>query len=194
MVEPYPRTSSRPTILFVVVALHVAVVALLLQSARSRHTNRPAVEPPLQLLSLPPTKTSMVHVENVRPQQLSTNIAIAVSPLALNSSPQTGAGSASDGRGSAVNWTAEAHRAVRAFEIRRNQGSNSALSVSSSLDASGASEHHAGDRIKTESGDWIVWINADCYQVASWHSDSTVLDSLSPQTICRKPIDPAHND
>ena len=194
MLEPNPRTSSRPTIFFVVVALHAAVVALLLQSARSRHGNGPAAERPLQLLFLPATKTSMVHVENVRPQQLSTNIAIALSPPTLNSSPQTGAGSATDGRGPAVNWTAEAHRAVRAFEIRRNQGSNSALSVSSSLDALGASEHHAGDRFKTESGDWIVWINADCYQVASWHSDITVLDTLSPQTICRKPIGPAHND
>ena len=193
MVEPSLRTTSRPTILFIVVALHLAVLALLLQSMRNQKTARLA-EHPLQLVYLQPTKTAMVHVDNVRPQQLSTNIAIALSPPTLNSSPQTGAGSATDGRGPAVNWTAEAHRAVRAFEIRRNQGSNSALSVSSSLDALGASEHHAGDRFKTESGDWIVWINADCYQVASWHSDATVLDTLSPQTICRKPLGPAHND
>jgi hypothetical protein len=193
MVEPSLRTTSRPTILFIVVALHLAVLALLLQSMRNQKTARLA-EHPLQLVYLQPTKTAMVHVDNVRPQQLSTNIAVAVSPLPLNASGQAGAGAAPDGRGNAVNWTAEAHRAVRAYEIRRNQGSNRALSVSSSLDAVGASEHHAGDKFKTESGDWIVWINADCYQVASWHADSTVLDAISPQTICRKPVDPEHNE
>ena len=88
MLEPNPRTSSRPTIFFVVVALHAAVVALLLQSARSRHGNGPAAERPLQLLFLPATKTPMVHVENVRPQQLSTNIAIALCRLRSTHRPK----------------------------------------------------------------------------------------------------------
>jgi hypothetical protein len=118
---------------------------------------------------------------------LSTNIAVALAPPALNPSSQTGPGSAPEGRGAAVNWTAEAHRAVRAFEIRNHQTANSALSVSSSLDMSGSREHHAGDQMKTASGDWIVWISADCYQIASWHSDAPAFGAISPRIICRNP-------
>jgi len=100
---------------------------------------------------------------------------------------QSGTSSASDGRGSGVNWIAEAHRAVRAYEIRKNQTSNSALSVSSSLDELGFREHHAGDQMKTAGGDWIVWIDDNCYQIASWHSNATASGAVSPQTICRNP-------
>jgi hypothetical protein len=82
---------------------------------------------------------------------------------------------------------AEAHRAVRAFEIRRDQSKNSALSVSSAWDEQGSREHHAGDRSKTEGGDWIVWINSDCYQIASWRSGAPVSAAISPRTICRTP-------
>jgi hypothetical protein len=85
---------------------------------------------------------------------------------------------------------AEAHRAVRAFEIRRDQSKNSALSVSSAWDEPGSREHHAGDRSKTESGDWIVWINSDCYQIASWRSGTPVSAANSPRTICRTATPP----
>ena len=93
-----------------------------------------------------------------------------------------------------MNWSAEAHRAVRAYEIRRNQSSNSALSVSSSLDEMGFREHHAGDQMKTAGGDWIVWINDNCYQVAGWRSNATAAGAVLPQTICRNPGASAHGD
>ena len=140
---------------------------------------------PIELVYLAPVMTPKVRIQNTRPQRVSTDIAVALAPPLLNSSLQSGSSSAPDGRGAAVNWTAEAHRAVRAFEIRRNQPQNSALSVSSSLDEPGAREHHAGDQSKTESGDWIVWINADCYQIASWSSGAAALGTIAPRTICR---------
>ena len=174
----------RPTVLFIVLALHLATLALLL--ARSRTLNMAsAAEHPVELVFLAPVKPPKVRLENSLPQHWSTNIAVALAPPALNSSSQTGPGSAPDGQGPAVNWTAEAHRAVRAFEIRGHQTANRALSVSSSLDVSGSSEHHAGDKLKTASGDWIVWISADCYQIASWHSDVPAFGE--PTIICRKP-------
>jgi hypothetical protein len=174
----------RPTIFFLVLALHLAILALLLMpgtriAADGGH--------PMELVYLAPVKPPKLRIENTRPQRVSTDITVALASPLLNSSPSAGSSSAPDGRGPAVNWTAEAHRAVRAFEIRRNQTQNRALSVSSSLDVSGALEHHAGDQSKTENGDWIVWINADCYQIASWHSGTATVEAISPHTICRNP-------
>jgi hypothetical protein len=176
----------RPTVLFIVLALHLAALALLLTHSRTLNIAGPA-EHAIQLVVLAPVKPPKVRLENTRPQHWSTNIAPALAPPALNSSTQSGPGSAPDGRGPAVNWAAEAHRAVRAFEIRRHQTANSALSVSSSLDESGSREHHAGDQMKTASGDWIVWINANCYQIAGWHSETPAVGAISPKTICRNP-------
>jgi hypothetical protein len=176
----------RPTILFIVLALHLAALTLLLAGSRTLKIGG-ASEQPIELMVLAPVKRPELRIESARPQHWSTNIAVALAPPALNSSSQAGPGSAADGRGAAVNWVAEAHRAVRAFEIRTHQTANSALSVSSSLDESGAREHHAGDQMKTASGDWIVWINANCYQIAAWHSETPAIGAISPKTICRNP-------
>jgi hypothetical protein len=179
-----PPKILRPTVLFIVLALHLATLALLLAHSRTLNIAS-AAEHPVQLVFLVPVKPPKLRVETTPPQHWSTNIAVALAPPVLNSSSQTGPGSAPDGEGSAVNWAAEAHRAVRAFEIRGHQTKNSALSVSSSLDVTGSSEHHAGDKLKTANGDWIVWISADCYQIASWHSDVPAFGE--PTIICRKP-------
>src|ERR1700744_699698 len=126
----------RPTVLFIVLALHLTALALLLAHSRTLSIAGPA-EHAIQLVVLAPVKPPKIRLENTRPQPLSTNIAAALAPPALNSSAQTGPGSAPDGQGPAVNWIAEAHRAVRAFEIRRHQTGNHALSVSAPLDEAG---------------------------------------------------------
>jgi hypothetical protein len=172
---------SRVIVFFVVLALHLAILALLATASRTLSIVVPT-EHSIEVMLIPPTKVPKVRFEETRPQRLSTNIAIALAPPVLNSSLQSGASSAPDGRGSAVNWAAEAHRALRAFEIRRDQPPSSAISVSSALDDWWPGEHHAGDQFKTDSGDWIVWINANCYQIASWHSN--VMGASPPRTIC----------
>ncbi len=175
----------RPTVLFSVFAAHLAMLALLLVQSRTLHIS--AAADSIELVFLPPVNPPKVRIENPRPQRWSTNVVAALVAPVLNSSTQTGPGSAPDGQGPAVNWAAEAHRAVRAFEIRGHQTKNSALSVSSALDESGSREHHAGDQMKTASGDWIVWINADCYQIAAWHSDAPAVGGIFAKTICRHP-------
>jgi hypothetical protein len=184
--ERMPAKTLRPTVLLIVLAIHLATLALLLAHSRTLNIAG-ADEHPIELMVLPPVRPPNLKVENTRPQHWSTAIAVALAPPALNSSSETGPASAPDGRGPAVNWVAEAHRAVRAFEIRTHQTTNSALSVSSSLDVTGSREHHAGDELKTASGDWIVWISADCYQIASWHSDAPASGAISPRIICRSP-------
>ena len=85
-----------------------------------------------------------------------------------------------------MDWNAEAHRAIHAFEIRSHQPKDG-ISVSGTP----ADEHwwrriqhRAGDRFKTPNGDWIVWIDANCYQVASAQSSSYALSGALPQTVC----------
>ena len=175
------RGKSRPIILLVVLALHLGVIALLAAASRTLSI-LPSTEHSIEVMLIPPAKAPRVRAENTRPQRLSTNIAPALAPPMLNSSLDSGPSSAPDGHGSAVNWTAEAHRALRAFEIRRDQPPSSAISVSSGLDDWWPGEHHAGEQFKTESGDWIVWINANCYQIASWHSNA--MGASPPRTIC----------
>ncbi len=181
-----PAKTPRSLILFTVLALHLATLAALLAGSRTL-TMAAAAERPIQLLAVAPSKPPVLRIKNTVPQQWRTNIAIALEPPLLNSSSQSGPGSAAEGQGAAVNWAAEAHRAVRAFEIRTHQTANRALSVSSSLDVSGSREHHAGDQLKTASGDWIVWINANCYQIAGWHSDAPDFSVMPPKTVCRNP-------
>jgi hypothetical protein len=171
----------------------VAALVLLLAGSRTLSITE-SPDHPIELVALPPVKPPKVLADNNRPQRLRTDIAVALAPPVLNSSMQPGTSSAPEGRGSGVNWIAEAHRAVRAYEIRRNQTSNSALSVSSSLDELGFGEHHAGDQMKTAAGDWIVWIDDNCYQVASWHSSATASGAVFPQTICRNPGASPHGD
>jgi hypothetical protein len=195
--EPYVhdrvnQDMSRPTVFVVVLALHLGVLALLFAAFRTRVGIEPAGQP-LELVFLAPVKPPKLLADNNRPPRLANNIAVDLAPPVVDASAQMGASSAADGHGTGVNWIAEAHRAVRAFEIRNSQTHNSALSVSSTLDERGFGEHHAGDRSKTESGDWIVWINADCYKIASWHSGASV-EAISPQTICRSKAAPAHGD
>jgi hypothetical protein len=172
---------SRYISLVVVLALHTAILALLVSASRTVSATVPPGHP-IEVMLIPAAKTPRVRAENIRPERMSTNIAIALSPPVFNSSVQSGSSSSPDGHGSAVNWAAEAHRALRAFEIRRDQPPSSAISVSSSLDDWWPGEHHAGDKFKTDSGDWIVWINANCYQIASWHSNA--MSASPPLTVC----------
>ena len=181
-----PAKLLRPTVFMFVLALHLAALAVLLAYSQTQKS-RGADERAIELVALPRVQPPQLKFDHTQVQRWSTNIVVAIAPPLINSSSQSGPGAAPDGRGPAVNWAAEAHRAVRAFEIRGHQTKNSALSVSSSLDETGSREHHAGDQLKTSSGDWIVWINANCYQVAGWHSDAPDFTALSPKIICRKP-------
>src|ERR1700721_3386442 len=106
IVERMAAKIFRPTVLFIVLALHLATLALLLAHSRTLNMAS-AAEHPVELVFLAPVKPPKVRVENSLPQHWSTNIAVALAPPALNSSSQSGPGSAPDARGPAVNWPAE---------------------------------------------------------------------------------------
>jgi hypothetical protein len=148
---------------------------------------------PIELMVISPATLPKIRAENSRPR-LRGDTGISIAAPILDSYSMTPSASGSEGSGSGVNWAAEARRAVRAFDIRSHQPP-----IHDSLSSSPADDnwwpqtpHHAGEQYKIANGDWIVWINASCYQVASSGSPAYTLDSNSPQTICPgKPGAPA---
>lgn len=176
----------RHVALVIVLALHAAVLAVLLMAPGPRYTFL-SMDDPVELLYLPPPPVPKIRPENSHPQRLSGDTAIWVAPLVLGAASPSPASpsSASPGNGLGVDWKAEARRAVQAFEIRRREPS-----TDSSLSGSPAEEHwwprayhHAGEQYKTVTGDWIVWINASCYQIASSAANAAI-GVLLPQTVC----------
>jgi hypothetical protein len=180
---------SRYTILIIVLALHLALVALLARASRIGTPVAP-IEPSVEVLFLPPPILPKVRSENARLRRLSGDTAITVAPPDLDSLlPSTQSSSGPNGRGGGVDWAAEARRALQAFEIRNHRPpSNSSVS-------GGPAEEHwwprgnhrVGEQYKTANGDWIVWVNDNCYQIAVAGPSTMTPGTQEPQTICPTP-------
>jgi hypothetical protein len=173
--------AQRFTTLFIVLALHLAFLALFLTAPRTRIVADSTIDS-VEVTFFPPAKVPKVRFEKARLQRLSADNAISVTLPGVSSPSLSPPVSGADGDGAGVNWAAEAHRAVQAFEIRRNHPPSVAISGSTLWTDWWPREHHAGDRFKTDSGDWIVWISASCYQVATVASGTT--GSAPSQIIC----------
>ncbi len=170
--------------------LHAALFSLLLMPRGHTLPMPPANA--VELFFLAPADIPRIISENSRPQHLSGTVAIAITPPQLDStsSPPAssfdGPPSEAAGKGSGVDWAAEAHRAIQAFEIRNHQPNAEIPLAISPAEAQWwpRTRHHAGDEFKTANGDWIVWISSNCYQVASFGSRSNATGETLPNTIC----------
>jgi hypothetical protein len=183
---------QRYLVLCAVLALHIGLIALLWMMPLAMPAP-PAPVYSVELLQLAPQKLPKIRIDNLRPRRLSDANTITLSPPLLQSesaavpaSPSTGPRSGANGTGSDVDWTAEARRAVQAFEIRNHQPKNDQLLSGSPADERWwpYGKHHAGDHFKTPAGDWIVWINSSCYQVANSGPNPYVVGTAPPRTIC----------
>ncbi len=184
--------------LIVVLALHGALFTLFMSMSLARGPTQSAPHA-VELLLLPPPVAPRIVAPNSRLLRLTGATAIALVPPVIESlvtspSQATSAGpaSVSEGNGAAVDWAAEAHRALQAFEIRNHQPKSDMLVSSSPAEDHWwpRTRHHAGDQFKTAGGDWIIWIDSNCYQVAG--SKANVFAPGSPpRTIClRDPASP----
>src|ERR1700756_3670176 len=149
-----------------VVAVHLAVLALLTMESRIR-TPAGLANDSVELMLFPPAKASKVRFQDARLQRVNADAAISPTLPGVTAPSLSAPASGTEGNGSAVNWAAEAHRAVQAFEIRRNHPASVDISGSTSWTDWWPREHHAGERFKTDSGDWIVWLSGSCYQLAT---------------------------
>ena len=172
-----------------VVAVHLALVALLMAESRIRIPAGWANDS-VELMFFPPTKVPQVRFQNARHPRLSADTALSITLVGLDSPSLSPPASGADGDAPAVSWAAEAHRAVQAAEIRRNHPPGGAISGSTPwTDWWPQGKHSAGDQFKTASGDWIVWISSNCYQVARWGPGA--YGSTPPQTFCPRQPDPS---
>jgi hypothetical protein len=172
--------------LTLVLVAHAVLLALLMRE--SGGPGAAAHNEPVELLYLPPPKRPTIRAEVSRPKRLAFDTAPSIVPPVLDSilpAPLPSA-SPSDGNGQGVDWKAEARRAVQAFDIRNREPPDYA-----GLSGSPAEEHwwpraqrRTGMPFKTEGGDWIVWINDHCYQVATSAAHQFALGALLPPTIC----------
>ena len=183
---------SRYVTLFVVLALHLAIVAALLLTSRPGEI---AVSEnyPVELVYIPPASAPRILAENAHPKRLKGDTAISIEPLMLGSlgPSQAPSAAASNGDGSGVDWKAEARRAVQAYEIRNHEPESDDLVSGSPAEEQWwpRSRHNAGDQYKTANGDWIVWINSSCYQVAVAGASPYAPGAAGPQTVCTGPPD-----
>jgi len=176
----------RVVVLAVVVALHLALMSALLLSRPEPHPGS-AASRPIELVYLPPTPPSKIHPENFRPSRLGSDATISIAAPVIGSLSMAPATSGADGNGAGIDWSAEARRALQAFEIRSNKNPNEPSPSRSTTDDDWwpHAAHHAGEQYKTDGGDWIVWIDSSCYKVAKAAS-SDALGAVLPQTVCPK--------
>jgi hypothetical protein len=140
----------------------------------------------VELLSLPTGPPSQVRPVFVRSKPLSSDRAGRLAVIAPGSVPAAvGPTSPSAGEGAGVDWAAEARRALQAYEIRSHRPSgNISVSGESGEEWLRQLQHHVGDQVRTPSGDWIVWISDDCYQVAKAGPNMYAGGAVLPQTVC----------
>jgi hypothetical protein len=186
MDQPRVWGPSRYVSLLAVLTLHVALLAALVMASGGRPISA-STDAPVELLLLPTAKVPKIRSENSRPRHLSAYTALAMEPPVLDAAAPASLppASASEGRGSGVDWAAEARRALQAHEIRTHQPSSDTLSGSPAEDNWWPwARHSAGNSFKTATGDWIVWINARCYQVADSTTSAYPLGAMLSHTIC----------
>ncbi len=171
--------------LVIVSTLHLALIRALLTSAGAENPVSTSV-PSVELLLLPTVSPPKVRFEFAPPRRFSGNRTTPMRSIALGTlSMSTPAASRAAGNGSGVDWAAEASRALHAYEIRNHRPPRDTLVSGESEDEwLRQLEHHPGDQVRTPSGDWIIWVSAECYQVARSGTSLYAAGATLPQTIC----------
>jgi hypothetical protein len=174
-------------VLVLVLALHAGFIAALLTLTRS---GSPDIEGhPIELMQLPATVQPVRSLKLARPERSATLIAISPPLLPSFAAPgAAGSAAAADGQGGGVDWAAEARRALQAFEIRNHPPASYSSVSRDAADDPGWSrgQHHAGEKFKTPNGDWIVWLDSNCYQVASAESIGYAQGAALSRIICQE--------
>jgi hypothetical protein len=178
---------SRYTILIVVLALHLALVALLARASRIG-TPGASIEQSVEVLFLPPPILPKVRSENARLRRerrygnhgrsSRSGLTPAVNAIFLQ------------GR------TAEAQGGLGGKRVALQSVRDPQPSAPSNSSVSGGpaeehwwprGNHRVGEQYKTANGDWIVWINDNCYQIAVAGPSTMTPGAPEPQTICPAP-------
>lgn len=183
---------QRLGILVGVLALHAGLLLLVVLGSRAPDPVAAALAP-VEVRFIPPETTPRIRAPTSRPEHLHTDLLPVESPRLSDSPLVPGTSEGANRRESGVDWTAEAHRAVRAYEIRRDEAPTKALSVSALGEEWPTRGLHSNAPSRTANGDWIVWIDANCYQVATGTA-RTAADTMRPDTQCLREEPPEGRD
>ena len=182
--------SERYLTLLLVITVHAGLLAWLVSALRAPRAAAEGSAESVQLVFIPPRILPRIRLESPQPLRLRMGTPAAPPPPRLDAAsslaPEAPTGSGSTNGGSGVDWAAEARRALQAFEIRSHQpASGNLVSRRSPAEQPWWPAHRPGDRYKTADGNWIVWIDSSCYQVAT---SSPAANGSGPQplTICPK--------
>ena len=178
--------SPRFLILLGVIAFHAVILSWLLAASRypldltspDRFVELflvppPNIQPkgrPLSALVLPPER----HLPPLPSDALTEVVPLPASPTEGEATRD-------------VDWGEEVHRAAEtaADDGSTFAGNDKPDSVSSRSSRFPAPRHHAGEQFRLDTGDWVVWVNDDCYQVSEWAPRSAGWSGSSlPRTIC----------
>jgi hypothetical protein len=170
-----------------VLAVHLILIAVLIMMPRTGRLDA-ATANVVEVVFVAPAEPPQVRVTANLPRR-GHHLALTVEPPVLESlsfpaSPAPA--SSANGESTGVDWGAEARRALQAFEIRNHQHSAS-QSVSGRPEDDHwplRAQHHAGERFKTENGDWMVWIDANCYEIARAASGAYAHVAPLTEPIC----------
>jgi hypothetical protein len=179
-------TRSRYVALLAVLALHVAVLTVLVIAAKTRILTTPAAAP-IELLILPQKPTPTIPPPPTLPDRRKQVPATPVAPPPDALTVVT-PDSTSDVAGPPIDWSQEAHNAAAriAKDAPALNDRNPALQSNSPFAAPPA--HHKGEQIPTADGRWIVYVSDDCYQVSKSMTSITnaTNNGMGLQTYCNR--------
>jgi hypothetical protein len=190
-IEENPRRAARYLTAAGVLAVHVALIAALMLAWRPGRLGSTAANA-VQLVYLapvapPPPPQPRTPVANLRRRGGGMNMTVAPPAMDQASFPAAAVPGSSNGEGTGVDWAAEARRALQAFEIRHHQPAPN-QSVSGGPEEEHwhpGKQHHAGEKFKNANGDWIVWIDANCYEIASAGSRAYAHVAPLTEPVCQ---------
>jgi len=175
--------SRRYGILLLVVTAHLAAIAALLMSVRLPFVSQGARQP-LELLTLPAISLPTVRAQSAAQQRFEPPLMVSLAPAMI----QMPADQGPENHGTGVDWSAEARRALQAYDIRNRQPPSSRSVSGTPWEESWQhwGRYAAGERMKTPGGDWIIWISANCYRIASSGPTREAANASLAGTVCRE--------
>jgi hypothetical protein len=174
---------ARYLTLIVVIALHAALIVMLVKFNQVRNAST-LTSTPLQLRFLPPERAPLTPPGlpskgsfksfDVVPPTLPTLTAVPMESSEVDSTKS-------------IDWAAEAKivaAASAAGASHRPFGTHvpSEAAASAAAGASSTPAHKAGDQDRTDTGDWVVFVSNNCYQISK--ALSGILRALPLQTYC----------
>jgi hypothetical protein len=166
------QRGARYFALLVVIALHCAVIAVLVASSKARR-NLSASPAPIELLFFPPSPAvaaaaaaAKIPSDTSLPKPTRTTHSNSVAVPELTLTPNAAAPQQSSG--APIDWAREAQSVAAAIAAKptspRLKDETTTLPPKSIFPEAPA--HHAGDEFTTVSGERAVFVSEHCYQVS----------------------------